>query len=100
MVFFAWMNFVGLTALVVAERYAIDGCFENKLENGGITKSNLILYISALVSRSWIGKPRSRTKRLEQLNDNPRLNITEEVESFVDILIFQKVPLPSEKTII
>jgi len=54
------------------------------------------LYISALViQEAGAGNTTAAQKRLEQLDGIPELNITEEVESFAQILI-QKVPL-SEK---
>ena len=54
------------------------------------------LYISALViQEAEAGDPVAAQKRLEQLDDIPELNITEEVERFAEILI-QKVPLPEK----
>lgn len=54
------------------------------------------LYISALVIReAEAGDPRSRKKRLEQLDDIPELDITEDAENFVETLI-RKVPLPEK----
>ena len=46
------------------------------------------LYISALViQEAGAGNPTAAQKRLEQLDDIPELNITEEVENFAEILI-------------
>ena len=57
------------------------------------------LYISALViQEAGAGNPAAAQKRLEQLDDIPELNITEEIESFAEILI-QKVPLPEKARI-
>ena len=57
------------------------------------------LYISALViQEAGAGDPIAAQKRLEQLDDIPELNITEEVEGFAEILI-QKVPLPENARI-
>ena len=57
------------------------------------------LYISALViQEAGAGNPTAAQKRLEQLDDIPELNITEEVENFAEILI-QKVPLPEKARI-
>lgn len=57
------------------------------------------LYISALViQEAGAGNPTAAQKRLEQLDGIPELNITEEVESFAEILI-QKVPLPEKARI-
>jgi len=57
------------------------------------------LYISALVIQEvGAGNPTAAQKRLEQLDDIPELNITEEVENFAEILI-QKVPLPEKARI-
>ena len=57
------------------------------------------LYISALViQEAGAGNPTAAQKRLEQLDDIPELNITEEVEKFAEILI-QKVPLPKKARI-
>jgi len=54
------------------------------------------LYISALVvQEAGAGNPEAAQKRLEQLDGIPELNITEEVESFAEILI-QKVPFPEK----
>ena len=57
------------------------------------------LYISALViQEAGAGNPEAAQKRLEQLDDIPELNITEEVERFAEVLI-QKVPLPEKARI-
>ena len=57
------------------------------------------LYISALViQEAGAGDPVAAQKRLEQLDDIPELNLTEEVERFAEILI-QKVPLPEKARI-
>jgi hypothetical protein len=57
------------------------------------------LYISALViQEAGAGNPAAAQKRLEQLDDIPELNITEEVERFAEVLI-QKVPLPEKARI-
>lgn len=57
------------------------------------------LYISALViQEAGAGNTTAAQKRLEQLDGIPELNITEEVESFAQILI-QKVPLPEKARI-
>ena len=57
------------------------------------------LYISALViQEAGAGNPEAAQKRLGQLDDIPELNITEEVESFAEVLI-QKVPLPEKARI-
>lgn len=57
------------------------------------------LYISALViQEAGAGNPEAAQKRLEQLDDIPELNITEEVERFAAVLI-QKVPLPEKARI-
>lgn len=57
------------------------------------------LYISALVIQEvGAGNPEAARKRLEQLDDIPELNITEEVERFAEVLI-QKVPLPEKARI-
>ncbi|MER2538584.1 MAG: type II toxin-antitoxin system VapC family toxin, partial [Azonexus sp.] len=44
------------------------------------------------------GNPTAARNRLEQLDDIPELNITEEVEIFAETLI-QKVPLPEKSRI-
>jgi len=57
------------------------------------------LYISALVlQEAGAGDPDAAQKRLEQLDDLPELDITEEVEQLANILI-QKVPLPAKARI-
>ncbi len=57
------------------------------------------LYISALViQEAGAGNPEAAQKRLEQLDDIPELNITEEVERFAEVLI-QKAPLPEKARI-
>ncbi|MCW5206562.1 type II toxin-antitoxin system VapC family toxin, partial [Desulfobulbus sp. F5] len=57
------------------------------------------LYISALVlQEAGAGDPDAAQKRLEQLDDIPELDITEEVEQLASILI-QKVPLPAKARI-
>ena len=57
------------------------------------------LYISALVlQEAGAGDPDAAQKRLEQLDDIPELDITEEVEQLANILI-QKVPLPAKARI-
>jgi len=57
------------------------------------------LYISALViQEAGAGNPEAAQKRLDQLDDIPELNITEEVERFAEVLI-QKVPLPEKARI-
>ena len=57
------------------------------------------LYISAFViQEAGAGNPEAAQKRLEQLDDIPELNITEEVEMFAQVLI-QKVPLPEKARI-
>ena len=57
------------------------------------------LYISAFViQEAGAGNPEAAQKRLEQLDDIPELNITEEVERFAEVLI-QKVPLPEKARI-
>ena len=57
------------------------------------------LYISALViQEAGAGNPEAAQKRLEQLDDIPELNITEEVKRFAQVLI-QKVPLPEKARI-
>ena len=57
------------------------------------------LYISALViQEAGAGDPVAAQKRLEQLDDIPELNLTEEVERFAEILI-QKMPLPEKARI-
>ncbi len=57
------------------------------------------LYISALViQEAGAGDPNAAKKRLEQLDDIPELDITEEAENFAEALI-QKVPLPEKSRI-
>lgn len=62
-------------------------------------KESFDLYISALViQEASAGDPNAAKKRLEQLDDLPELDITEEVETFAQVLI-QKVPLPEKARI-
>lgn len=57
------------------------------------------LYISALVIReAGSGDPDAAKKRLEQLDDIPELDITEDAENFAEVLI-RKVPLPEKARI-
>ena len=62
-------------------------------------REQFYLYISALViQEAGAGNLAAAQKRLEQLDDIPELNITEEVENFAEVLI-QKVPLPEKARI-
>ena len=62
-------------------------------------REQFYLYISALViQEAGAGNLAAAQKRLEQLDDIPELNITEEVERFAEVLI-QKVPLPEKARI-
>ena len=62
-------------------------------------REQFYLYISALViQEAGAGNLAAAQKRLEQLDDIPELNITEEVENFSEVLI-QKVPLPEKARI-
>ena len=54
------------------------------------------LYLSSLVlQEASSGDPIAAQKRIEQLNDIPEIDITEEIERFAEILI-QKIPLPEK----
>ena len=57
------------------------------------------LYVSALVIyEAKAGDPGAAKRRLEQLENIPEIDITEEVENFAGILL-QKVPLPPKAKI-